>query len=252
MRIAKFWSRDSVDHEGVYASARGWSNESVEAAKAKAREIARHVADRVTNHPGVKEKYPYGDRPLPEPVLKTFAGGAAAVTRNLYGAMILNTDEMMFVDIDRDEDRPPKVDVAGIAAKHGLSGRMYQTFAGYRVILTDRKFMPGSPESESLLSEFGADEMYTHLCKMQISFRARLTPKPWRCEWYKPRVKFPYEDSDQEQAMREWVAQYDQNSAAFSTCKLISTFGSQVLPEFADLIAYHDQVTKAESGLPLA
>lgn len=252
MRLAKFWGRDSAEVDDVYVTARGWSNESLEAAKAKAREIARHVTDRVLNHPGVKEKYPYGDRPLPEQVLKTFRGGAAVVTRNLYGAEILNTDGMMFVDIDRDDPRPSHVNVEAVAARHGLSGRWYRTFAGYRVILTDRKFMPGSPESEALFQEFGADQMYVRLCKMQISFRARLTPKPWRCDWYKPRGKYPYETPYDEETMREWVGQYDRKAAEYSTCELVSSFGGQVLPEFGDLIAYHDQVSKAASGLPLA
>ena len=252
MKLAKFWSRDSVEYEDVNVTARGWSDDSMADAKAKAREIARRVADRVVNHPGQKEKYPYGDRPLPEPVLKTFPGGVAAVTRNAYGALILNTDEMMFVDIDAEDRRPPKVDVARVGAGHGLSGRFYLTAAGYRVILTDRKFAPGSGESEALLKEFGADTMYTRLCRMQLSFRARLTPKPWRCDWYKPRGTYPYESPADERIFEDWVTKYDRKAAGYSTCELVATFGTVVLPEFRDLIGYHDQVTKSDSRLPLA
>jgi hypothetical protein len=252
MKLAKFWGRDTAEYEGVQTSARGWSDNSFEDAKAKAREVAHRVAERVVNHPGEKEKYPYGDRPLPEPILRQFPGGAAAVTRNAYGALILNTDEMMFIDIDHEDRRPPNVDVPGIASRHGLSGRFYQTAAGYRVILTDRKFAPGSPDSESLLKDFGADKMYVRLCKMQMSFRARLTPKPWRCDFYKPNVKYPYESARDERIFSEWVAQYNDNARPYATCKLVSSFGTNVIAGFGELIVYHDDETKAMSGLPLA
>lgn len=252
MKLAKFWSRDTAEYEGVQASARGWSDNSFEDAKAKARQVAHRVAERVVNYPGQKERYPYGDRPLPEPILKQFAGGSAAVTRNAYGALILNTDEMMFVDIDSEGRRPPRVDVNGIASRHGLSGRLYKTAAGLRIILTDRKFTPGSAESEGLLTEFGADTMYAHLCKMQASFRARLTPKPWRCDLYKPNVKYPYETPRDERVFNEWLARYNQNAQEYATCELVSTFGTQVLPGFGELIVYHDNETKALSKLPLA
>jgi len=252
MKLAKFWTRGSAEYEGVRASARGWSDDSFDAAKAKAREIARRVAERVVTHPFEKEKYPYGDRPLPEPILRQFSSGAAAVTRNAYGALILNTDEMMFVDIDNEDRRPPNIDVETIASKHGLSGRFYQTAAGYRVILTDRKFVPGSPESEALLQEFGADTMYARLCKMQLSFRARLTPKPWRCQFYKPRVKYPYESPRDEAAFNEWLAQYSGKTRGYATCKLVSSFGMQVIAGFGELLVYHDEETKAFSDLPLA
>ena len=252
MKLAKFWSRDSIEFEGYSQTARGWSDDSMDAAKAKAREIAQRVVDRLIHHPGAKEKYPYGDRPLPEPTLRQFAGGMAAVTRNAYGAVILNTDEMMFVDIDSEDRRPPNVDVEAVASRHGLSGRFYKTAAGYRVILTDRTFVPGSPESEALLKEFGADVMYVRLCKMQASFRARLTPKPWRCEFYKPPVTYPFESAREESKFQNWLREYEGNARPYSTCEFVSALGGSVLPEFHELIAYHDEESKAQSGLPLA
>ncbi len=250
MKLAKFWGRDSIEVDDVQVTARGWSDDSMDAARAKAREVAQRVAQRVLSG-APKERYPYGDRPLPEPLIKQFPGGSAIVTRNLYGCLILNTDEMMFVDIDAENGRAPDVDVEAVARRHGLSGRFYETFAGYRVILTDRKFVPSTTESEALLTAFGADKMYTHLCKMQQSFRARLTPKPWRCDFYRPKGKYPREEYEEEN-FQQWVREYDAQSAGYSTCKLVSTFGSVVLPEFGELIEYHDELTKAASGLPLA
>jgi hypothetical protein len=160
--------------------------------------------------------------------------------------------ERLAASVDSEDRRPPDVDVERVAARHGLSGRFYRTAAGYRVILTDRKYAPGSPDSEALLKEFGADKMYARLCKMQASFRARLTPKPWRCEFHKPYIRFPFESPADEKTMQDWVVKYDQKCSAYATCQLVSTFGSQVLPEFSELIGYHDQVTRAQSGLRLA
>src|SRR5205085_11212584 len=104
MKLARYWSRDggeAVDARGrrIRTVARGWSDESIDGARAKAREIAGRVAERVATGFARHEQYQYGDRPLPEPVLGFFPG--AAITRNAYGALVLNADEMMFVDIDR-------------------------------------------------------------------------------------------------------------------------------------------------------
>ena len=107
MKLARFWSRDRGEAIGpdgpVRVVARGWSNDSIDAARAKAREIAQKVAQRIVSR-GEQNRYPYGERPLPEPVIETI--GDSVVTRNAYGALVLNADRMMFVDIDREEAAP--------------------------------------------------------------------------------------------------------------------------------------------------
>ena len=94
--------------------------------------------------------------------------------------------------------------------------------------------------------------MYVRLCRMQESFRARLTPKPWRCGFYKPFVLFPFETPAQEADFRQWESKYNDKAAQYSTCRFLIAFGASAAPEFASLVAYHDQETKASSGLPLA
>src|SRR5437867_12101213 len=99
MKLARYWSRDRaevIDPEGnpIRAVARGWSDESIVAAQARAREIAQRVAERIASHPGERNQYQYGDRPVPEPVILTF-GDKAVVTRNAYGALVLNADHLM-------------------------------------------------------------------------------------------------------------------------------------------------------------
>src|SRR5579863_4182705 len=208
MKLARYWTRESGEATGrsgpVRVTARGWSNESLEAARAVAREAAQKVARNIVAERGPSQRYPYGDRPLPEPVLREFqpdpAGPAAVVTRNGYGSLVLNTRELMFVDIDKQDKvygvigtglrslfgKPapePAVlrDIQEVAGRNNLTVRVYRTAAGYRLLITNAPFQAGNPRTEDLLRQFDADPLYARLCRMQESFRARLTPKPWRC-----------------------------------------------------------------------
>jgi len=59
--------------------------------------------------------------------------------------------------------------------------RIYKTAAGYRGIVTHALFDPTDPETLRLMEQFACDPQYVRLCKRQESFRARITPKGWRC-----------------------------------------------------------------------
>ncbi|SPE30047.1 conserved hypothetical protein [Candidatus Sulfopaludibacter sp. SbA6] len=259
MKLARYWSRDAGESGGIRIVARGWSDESIEAARVKAREVARRVAERLAARHGQRSQYPYGDRPLPEPVLRRFA--AAAVTRNGYGALVLNTDAMMFVDIDRQDKqrlftffrKPPEDGIRRVAERHGFSARIYETAGGYRVIIAGQPFRGGSSEAEAILKDFGADPMYVRLCRMQESFRARLTPKPWRCGFRNPPVEFPFVTPEDEAKFQRWEAEYARRAASYATCRFVSATGAgNIAPEFSELIAYHDQETKVRSAQQLA
>ncbi len=275
MKIARYWTRAEQTVGDVRVTARGWSDSSIEAARQKAREIAQRVAERVNRGEEKGATYLYGDRPLPEPMLRQLS--RAVVTRNAYGSLVLNTDRLMFVDIDRKPAQKtsssgggffsslfgkpaapePAVDPAienmkKVIARHNLSARLYETAAGYRLIVTSRPFEAASAESEAMLGEFHSDPLYIRLCKMQESFRARLTPKPWRCGFHKPYVLYPFEDPKDEAIFRDWQSKYDSKSAGYATCRFVTQFGSEVDAEFGELIQYHDQESKAASGLPLA
>lgn len=270
MKFARFWTRDEGEARtsdgGVFqVSARGWSDDSMADAHTRGRDLARRLAQWISTHPGQRNVYDvYGDRPMPEPILHDFRPAApAAVTRNSYGAAILNTDRMMFIDIDR-EDPKPRVaflkpirtvldDIRDKASAHGLSARVYKTAGGHRVMVTNRAFDAGSNETESLLKDFSSDDLYIRLCRIQQSFRARLTPKPWRCDYNKPRVKFPFETPRAEQEMRQWEAGYKSATASYATCQFIGVCGSEtILPEFQELVAFHDRETKSASAVALA
>jgi hypothetical protein len=310
MKLARFWTRQPGEATGdngesVRVSSRGWSNESMEDAAVVAREIAGKVAQRVASGDPKARQYGYGDRPLPEPViqeLRDASGGLSGViTRNAYGALVLNTRDLMFVDIDREgspapvaaavqdiaqelisglsslfgKPKPPTpppvqppvqppaqhgfvmdsvvTEIQRVAERNNLSVRIYKTAAGYRVLIFNMRFDPSSTQSETLLREFGSDALYIRLCKMQESFRARLTPKPWRLGMPQPPVSFPFEGANEEARFYEWVGKYTAASARFATCRFVAGFGSGPLdPGLQPLIAYHDRETKIGSPLPLA
>jgi hypothetical protein len=274
MKTARYWIRgeaDAVGRGGSFrATARGWSDESLDAARAKAIELARRVAERVVGGGG-SARYPYGDRPLPEPILREFSGAEkprAMVTRNRYGAVVLNTDRMMFVDVDRKPashaksgllsslfgkskiDTPakdPMIEAMNVVTtRHQLAARVYETAAGYRLIITNAPFEAGSAAAEALLGEYHSDPLYIRLCRMQESFRARLSPKPWRCNFHAPPDEFPFETAAAQSKFENWEREYNLKAAAFATCRFISELGSGgVDPDFKDLIDFHDHETKA-------
>jgi hypothetical protein len=289
MKLARYWSRESAettreDGSRVRVAARGWSNQSIEEARRLGRDLANRLARALASNDFEGKRYLYGERPLPEPILREFGNGganpAAIVTRNSYGALVLNTRDLMFVDIDRDDETaggasgllssikslfrepelipaqpPSKVvgEIQRVAEGSRLSARVYKTAAGYRAIITNANYQPGAAQSEALLKQFGSDPLYIRLCKMQESFRARLSPKPWRCGQPEPPVSFPFTSPQQEAQFQEWERKYSSAAGRYSTCRFVTTIGGgRTDPAFEELIHYHDQETRANSSLPLA
>jgi hypothetical protein len=275
MKIAHYWTRgdgEALNPKGerIHAWARGWSDESVESARARARDLARRVAERIASGSGEKQRYPYGDRPLPEPIIREFDG--AMVTRNAYGALVLNTDHLLFADIDAKpaasgrswgrafsslfgKAKAPAFleKLTAVTTRHGRMARVYQTAAGFRLMIIDASYRPGSPETEALLAEYDTDPLYVRLCRMQESFRARLTPKPWRCGMRIPPGAFPYETSDALNRYKEWESDYNAKASGYATCRLVTQLGSGFARnEFRELIDFHDRETKATEELRLA
>lgn len=281
MKIARYWARGSAAARGARGQrleirARGWSDASVDEARQVAERRARQVAERLAGNQAPGNQYQYGDRPLPEPILREFAGSGgprAVVTRNVYGALVLNTQAMMFVDIDQAEEQPGGGIAAGLkrlfggggapagvparvrilAVNRGLTVRLYRTTAGYRALVTSAEFEPATPGTEQWLREFGADPLYTRLCRMQECFRARLTPKPWRCGLRPPGAAFPFETAAEEAEFQVWAEAYQAACAGFATCRFVESYGNAPEdPAFAELVQYHDEVTRAATDWPLA
>ncbi len=140
-----------------------------------------------------------------------------------------------------------------IASHPEWAVRVYRTSAGLRYLVTHTVFAPGDAESEAAMRAMGADPDYVKLCRVRKSFRARLTPKPWRIGLPKPPHRFPFESAAEEREMADWVRRYDAASQGRATCHFVEALGSgTVHPEVEPLLRLHDEHTRATSNLPLA
>jgi hypothetical protein len=229
------------------------------------------------------DRYEYGCMPLREEVLNQVetADGRllGVVTRNGYGSAVLNTERVMFVDIDF----PEHADDAGKSLFKGLFGRkqkspeeekeeraraavdrfmaanpswgmrLYRTFAGLRAIVTHDVMDPQSMAALDVLKQLGSDPLYVKLCKAQECFRARLTPKPWRCGCIPNPLRHPITDAKLLVWYERWKKDYETRQARFATCRLLEALGNPfVHPEAERIVELHDFTTRAGEPLPLA
>lgn len=135
----------------------------------------------------------------------------AKVTRNHYGSLILNAQAPLFIDVDVETSggiHDPKwsetfEDLCTVlGSERSDSFRIYRTAAGFRVLATAREFVPGSEISKRLMNSVGADTNFVDLCGRQNNFRARLSPKPWRCGITRPPFVYPRITLEHEHASR--------------------------------------------------
>jgi hypothetical protein len=215
-----------------------------------------------------------------EPVLRERrdASGelAWAVTRNSYGSQVLNSSIALFVDVDFPEQKskgpglfgslfgkhaepedPAKAPMAKAAAwaqgHPGWNWRIYRTKAGVRLLATHALFHPDDQVCEQVFAAMGADPLYRKLCQTQKCFRARLTPKPWRCGIGHPPARWPFQDHREEHAFANWDANYQAASRAKATCQLLDKGSGVVHEELREMVELHDEATRAGSvGFALA
>jgi hypothetical protein len=257
MKIPKFWIRREgdvphPDGRELHLFAWGWSETSPSDAEARAAERFRSLEQRVSQGLDLPRGYAYGDRPVREQIIEEIAGPGgqpdALLTRNSYGSVVLNAARSMFVDVDATASPAARLRSSGAA-----SFRVYKTAAGYRVLATDRLYTPGSGESETLMRHVGADPAFIQLCRIQDSFRARLTPKPWRIGKTAPPGDFPREDARLQRAFDAWLQEYDRAAGSKATCQFVETIGDGTIhPDVAHIVQLHDDRTRATSNLPLA
>jgi hypothetical protein len=229
-------------------------------------------------------RYGYGSQPMREEVLERFQNEQgetiAAVTQNAYGALVLNSARAMFIDLDfppyrpgewfwnvlkrllRRPVRPPEVErEAAIESRleqllqrnPGWSVRLYRTFAGMRALVTHAPFDPSAAATRELLESLGADPLYIRLCKAQECFRARISPKPWRCDHTANHIRWPRETEPQQRQFERWQQQYLQNQSDYATCRFVATLGTDhVDPNIQPIIDIHDRTTKCHESMALA
>jgi len=133
------------------------------------------------------------------------------------------------------------------------SFRVYRTAAGFRAIALDREFDPTARDTQELMQRTATDAAYMQLCRAQRSFRARLTPKPWRAECPLPPGAFPREDEKLRKRFASWLRRYESARAHYRTCRYLETIGSgRPSARNARLIELHDRETGVEQALNLA
>lgn len=282
MHIPRIWAKANADitapgDKPLALVAWGWGDDEVEAKREASSRLDR-IAERVRRGEPFPERYVYGDRPLREEILETIDSGEpeprAILTRNAYGVTVLNTARLLFLDIDtgpQEEGLGQKLgrlfgggasreDPALAKLREALrnSGkgafRIYRTAGGYRALAVEHEFDPTSREAHDLMKATGTDPYYLRLCNAQKSFRARLTPKPWRMEMKAPPWEYPRTDPADQRRFAEWLSEYERESSKYATCKFLETVskGPFVGMEDNALVTLHDRMTRATQSLPLA
>jgi hypothetical protein len=280
MKVFKIWRVQEAlcgRPDEVTYRLRGWGGSNTDAAEAEhaARMRLAWLQEKVqfTKAPlKTSNLYEYGTGVIHEEWLQLLAGTEeapeAVVTRNRYGAPVLNARALAIIDIDLAEPAsrglafwkkpadPAEAALSKLRDWHrrhaGTSLRVYRTPNGFRVLRTDVAIAADSPEADALLRELGNDPLYAALCKRQQCFRARLGPKPWRAQLPLPPGSFPREGA-REAEFALWLAQYEMAAAEYAACRYLESLGEErVADALRPLVAAHDEACGALSERPLA
>ncbi len=288
MKIPKYWAQESRAVQGqdgywLRMSAWRWSDFSTDDARQNARARVKELVAKVQRGE-ILDRYSYGDRPLREEAIRSIAGNQnrelGLITRNSYGSLVLNAPQAMFIDIDFSDEGPavellPQLGrlfgrkpakpastpeeraVASIqqwaARNPGVGLRVYRTAGGVRGLITSDLFDPAQETTLNILRELQADPLYTRLCRNQECFRARLSPKHWRCDIAKPPSRWPWADAGAESQYRAWDQKYNAAASRYDVCRLLAQIGNpNVHPDVQPILDQHDQACISGRNLPLA
>lgn len=142
---------------------------------------------------------------------------------------------------------------AWLADQPGVGVQVYRTCAGLRCLVTSQTFDPAAPKTIELLRGIGSDPLYVRLCQSQACFRARLTPKPWRCGSSMPSAKYPRLTPQAQSLFSQWQTGYEQSIRRYCVCRRLGQFGpAEVHPEISLIQDIHDRITCEQPDLPLA
>ncbi|UFU03797.1 hypothetical protein LQF12_04075 [Ruania suaedae] len=309
--LPRFWTDavgDAHSPEGKEFSLTlyGWSTTSLAHAAQVAQQRWAQVAAAVRAGRELHTQWYYPRIPLREEVLQEIHAPdgtlTAAITRNRYGAEVLNTDAVLIADVDLPQpartrrsprrsgsgplaglfrrlvgrrstsdllapppsgvDMPPQAPTSGDGAAHlsriaAVAGantrwgfRVYRTAAGLRVIVTGSGLAPGSAEAEYLLRELDSDPLYVRLCATHETYRARLTPKPWRVGHRALIVDYPYDRFSH--IVDPWLRAYASACRGHAACELVSETGPGATGIERQIVQLHDERAGVGSGSPLA
>lgn len=270
MEFYRYWTAVEETFEDAEGKQRlrrayGYSNEDL----AHALEVAQERASHFVNHPDLRgtrrtdEYYPT-DRAIREQIIEEFHDGdqrMVVISRNSYGCLVLNTPDVFFADVDlplpggclgalfgasgtktSDFEKRLLDNMGQVVGRHQEIGlRLYRTAQGYRIAVTSDVIPATEARSMKLLDELEADRTYVSLCRSQDCYRARLSPKPWRCGIEKPPARFPFLGPGDEAKFEQWRNQYEAKSHEWATCAIVGNLGSQRMhPRVESVLKLHD------------
>jgi len=266
MKIYKYWQtateKVKIGKNLVEVKCYGGSNSSDDEARLKAKEKIEKIKRKIAGDKHIFDTYEVEIR---EEIVRVI-NEKAVVTRNRYGAEVLNVEDLMIMDIDeprlslwdffkkRDQasDKQKIIEmVRKLSQKpvyQACGYRIYETQKGIRVIVLGKTFDPTDRETQAMMEEFHCDKLYRFLCKKQGCFRARLTPKASRMNLRGHRVRFPRE-AEEESAFQKWLVAYEAARSNYNVCKFVEQIGTGTLPEAVQL---HDEITCMNRSQTLA
>ena len=266
MKIYKYWVTEKqkilIDGAEQDLTCYGGSNISEEEARGRAKEKAEKVRRKIKGEKHLFDEY---ETEIREEILKII-DDQSIITRNRYGAQVLNVERLLILDIDKPKasfgdvfkKKDPGQDkrrifdmvrkLASTPKYQEYGFRLYETYQGARVIVLGKDFEPQDRETRKTMSEFNCDRLYMTLCQKQRCFRARLTPKPQRMNMPRYKVQFPRSGDDVE--LQQWLADYERESRHFNVCKFIEQVGAR--HSINDVVRLHDEITGANFRQPLA
>ncbi|MEZ8026830.1 hypothetical protein [Enterovibrio norvegicus] len=280
MKFAKYWKKHDVTVDSAVfgrekISIWGASNSSENDAGLHAEKRLASMQAFLKGDFSKEDEYEYWIDFVKEEILDEVdaADGEplAVLSRNGYGASVLNTDSVVFGDIDISPDSAglfdrimhlfgrPKKDkpfvveqIERYQRQHpSLSFRVYETHSGIRFMLTNQHYSPGDAVVEAMFQALNVDPLYTTLCKQQDCFRARLTPKPWRVGLTRPSSRYPRSSDSEQREFERWLKEYESASSAYTVTKYLASFGEKrVSADIQKVIDIHDgRHSKASADL---
>lgn len=269
MKFAKYWKSVTVPVDKKFygrddVSVWGASNESGDLALANAQDRAAKFRKLVESGFTNKEEYEYWNGFIKEEIIDEIKSDdgrdLAVLTRNSYGATVLNSESILFGDMDLpistflnrilEKFGKPKKDKTFLLGtieayqknNPDMSIKVYETSAGIRFVITNKIFNSMGTEVDKLFSELAVDPLYKRLCKQQTCFRARLTPKPWRINLDRPGSRFPRSIGKEQNDFEDWLKKYQLASAEKSVVKELATFGTSIIhPDVDKVLRVHDR-----------
>lgn len=281
MRIYRYWKTRTMEIDNTVFHFKAGSNESEEHADSILDRKVEYCKEWIAGGPSDEKMAEmdafFADRkdgmeyevPVCEELLEML-DEHNIITRNRYGAAVLNSENHTILDIDPlpctfaqcfwslfGRKRPePKAEILAMLDKllagsefQGIGVRVYETAKGIRLILSVTLFPAYSYAAQKVMYTFQVDKLYATLCAKQNCYRARLTPKPARMGMKTAlKFKFPYDGTATEER-QAWLDEYNQKAEGFATCHLLRQYGEEFTTPVIEL---HDKMCKAASNLPLA